>query len=595
MKNFPGTNLVYLIRHVWRYAEADRTRICTFYVMLLCANVILSFQPLVLARLINTAQQGGEDASHKIVLLSLLYGAVTLGFWGLHGPARLIERRVAFNASRAFIANLYRMVTEMPLRWHQDHHSGSTINRIRKAERALFSFAQAQFVVIQILVRFSASTILLAVYSVPVAVVSLLSSVLIAFVIRRFDRELIPQVRKTNEAEHHLSAALYDYIGNIVTVLTLRMQGNTSEEIQARYERIKLPFWREITINEWKWGSISLLLIIVQVSIVGIYIVVHLESGHVIEVGAVVAIFQYLLTIMQQFFQGSQTFEQLLYQSIDVHGVDPLIADHARLAVMRRSSEIRAWKEIQIENLIFTHHEGDDAFHHLHNVNVKIKAGQKIAFIGASGSGKTTFLTLLRGLYNAQNVRLSIDGEVFSSLMPLAGFATLIPQDSEVFENTVRYNLTLGTHVPEEIIDRALSIAAFDSVLPKLPRGIDTDIRERGVNMSGGQKQRLALARGLIAAQDSLLLLLDEPTSSVDPATEGVIFDRLFKFFADKTIITTVHRLHLLPRFDHIVLMQNGEIVEQGDFSELLARQGAVARVWLSHLAQVDINHKEIQ
>jgi ABC-type multidrug transport system fused ATPase/permease subunit len=164
-----------------------------------------------------------------------------------------------------------------------------------------------------------------------------------------------------------------------------------------------------------------------------------------------------------------------------------------------------------------------------------------------------------------------------------------VPQDSEVFENTVRYNLTFGTRVPENIIRQALAMSAFDEVLPKLPHGIDTDIRERGVNMSGGQKQRLALARGLIAAQHSSLLLLDEPTSSIDQITEGVIFDRIFRAFADKAIIATVHRLHLLPRFDHIILMENGAIVEQGDFTTLLARQGLFARLWLKHLGQVEV------
>jgi ATP-binding cassette subfamily B protein len=326
-----------------------------------------------------------------------------------------------------------------------------------------------------------------------------------------------------------------------------------------------------------------------QVGIVGCYIAWHMSSEHAIAIGSVVAIFQYLLTIMQQFFQGSMTFEQLLYQSIDVHGVDSLIADHARLAEKRETGTWREWKEIRIDDLAFTHHEGEDAMHHLHNISLRMAAGQKIAFIGSSGSGKTTLLTLLRGLYDAQHVSVSIDEEVFNTLTPLSGFTTLIPQDSEVFENTVRYNLTLGIRVPDEIIERALSISTFDEVLPKLPMGIETDIRERGVNMSGGQKQRLALARGLIAAEDSSLLLLDEPTSSVDSATESAIFDRLFTHFAAKTIIASVHRLHLLPRFDHIVMMQNGEIVEQGEFAELLARQGAFARVWLAHLARVDI------
>ena len=96
-----------------------------------------------------------------------------------------------------------------------------------------------------------------------------------------------------------------------------------------------------------------------------------------------------------------------------------------------------------------------------------IRAGQKIALVGSSGSGKTTLLTLLRGLYDAQNVALSVDGDIFTTLAPLSGFTTLVPQDSEVFENTVRYNLTLGIRVPEVVVHQAVSTAAFDEVLPR--------------------------------------------------------------------------------------------------------------------------------
>ncbi|MDE1900855.1 MAG: ABC transporter ATP-binding protein [Alphaproteobacteria bacterium] len=589
MTRIPGGNLVFLVRMVWRYAGDQRRALALAYGLFLAANIALAFQPVILAQLIDTAQRGGANFLPHIVALSVLYGGISFVFWGLHGPARVIERRAAFQASRRFVAMLYQTVTELPLRWHQDHHSGNTINRIRKAEKALFTFGQAQFVPLQIIVRFTASTAMLALFSPWVAAISVAASLAILAVVRHFDKTLIPLVKKTNDAEHHLSSALYDYIGNIVTVLTLRMQGNTGAEIQSRYEGIKEPFWREQVVNEYKWGSMSLLQITAQAAIVGGYIAVTVAKGDAAALGAAVAIFQYLQIIMQQFFQGSLTFEQILTQSIDVRGIDGLVADHARLVAQHPPVAPRPWRIIAIDNLNFTHDEGVDALHHLRGVSLSLRAGQKIALVGSSGSGKTTLLTLLRGLYDAQSVALTIDGEAFSSLMPLSGFTTLIPQDSELFENTVRYNLTLGTKTSEATVRQALHIAAFDEVLPKLPRGIDTDIRERGVNLSGGQKQRLALARGLIAARQSSLLLLDEPTSSVDQMTEGLIFDRLFRDYADKTIVASVHRLHLLPRFDHIVLMRDGVVVEQGDFTGLLARQGEFARLWLAHLAQVEV------
>ena len=577
-----GNMYLFLARTAWRYAEAARSRMALIYALFIVANIIVAFQPVVLAQIINTAQTGGPGAMHKTMMWSIAYAALSLSFWFFHGPARVIERRLAFTVFSNFVRSLYRKVTEMPLRWHQDHHSGDTINRINKAGRALFTFTQTQFVVIQSVVRLVISFAMLVWYSWWVALVSIITSALIMLIVRRFDRVLIPLVRKTNEREHHLNAGLYDYIGNIMTVLTLRLQSDTAAEIDRRFDAIKSSLWPEAVLNEGKWWAANFLLVLVQAGIVGGYVAIHLWQGEILAMGSVVAIFQYLFIIMQLFFQGMVTYEDLMYRQIDVRGVEKLIEEHARLAQMPTvaANIVRSWSEIRIDGLTFTHQEGEDALHTLRDIDLTISARQKIALIGESGSGKTTLLALMRGLYDAQQVQLAIDDLSYRSLTPLAGFTTLVPQDSEIFENTVYYNLTLATDVREDVVKQALSISTFDDVAAKLPQGIWTDIRERGVNLSGGQKQRLALARGLVAARGSSLLLLDEPTSSVDLPTEAVIFDRLFAAFADKAIVASVHRLHLLPRFNHICFMQSGVITEQGSFAELLDKCGAFHKLW---------------
>jgi ABC-type multidrug transport system fused ATPase/permease subunit len=589
MKPLSKNMFVYMAQVAWRHAGVERSRMVLFYTMLVFANIALSCQPLVLAQIINTVQKNAPDALHEAIKWSVLYGSLIVVFWSLHGPARVVERRFAFNVYRDFVSSLYRKVTEMPLRWHQDHHSGGTINRVNKAGKAVFLFTQEQFVIIQTAIRFIASLAMLAYYSWWVAGISVAVSVVIVATIRLYDKTLLPLIRTTNERDHHLNAALYDYIGNIVTVLTLRLQSNTGDEIARRFDMMRPSFWKETMLNEVKWGTISMMLNIVQAAIVGLYVGVHLWSGKPLVIGTVVAIFQYLLIISQMFFQATLSYEQLMYRHTDARGVDGLIEDHERLADVVATDYGRQWKNIHISGLNFTHLEGEDVLHHLRNVSLNIAAGQKIALIGGSGSGKTTLLTLLRGLYEAQHVRLMLDDDTYESLLPLAGFTTLVPQDSEIFENTVLYNLTLGTDVSEATLQQAMTITTFADVAPKLPEGIYTDIRERGVNLSGGQKQRLALARGLVAARNSSLLLLDEPTSSVDLPTEGIIFDRLFAAFADKAIVASIHRLHLLPRFDMIGLMKDGVIIEQGSFPELIARQGEFYNLWQHHLAQSNV------
>ena len=577
-----------MVRTAWQNAGERRPRMALAYALFIAANLILSLQPVALAYIINAAQQGGEEGMNKALHGALFYAGITVAFWILHGPARVMERRTAFVIYRNFVTSLYAKVTQMPLRWHQDHHSGGIINRVNKAGKALFTFSQDQYVIIQVIARVIASMAAMIYYSWWVALLSITSSFIILNSIRFFDRRLRPLVQITNEREHHLSAGLYDYIGNIITVLTLRLQGNTNAEIGHRYDEMKPSFWREVVINEQKWGVINFLLIFTQAGIVCLYVMLSMRSGKAIALGSVVAVFQYLQNVNMQFFAGTLAYGQLLYHHTDVRGADGLLADHAALVTTQKVIEPRAWQTLSIANLSFRHEEGQDALHTLRHVNFSIKTGQKVALIGSSGSGKTTLLTLLRGLYETQGGTLHLDETAFDTLAPLSSFTSLVPQDSEIFENTVRYNLTLGTNVPDAVLNAALHITTFEDVAPKLPHGLDTDIRERGVNLSGGQKQRLALTRGLIAAWDASLLLLDEPTSSVDLPTEAAIFDRMFATLANKAIVASIHRLHLLPRFDHIIFMRDGMVVEQGSFPELMIAHGEFHHLWQHHLAHAE-------
>jgi ABC-type multidrug transport system fused ATPase/permease subunit len=158
--------------------------------------------------------------------------------------------------------------------------------------------------------------------------------------------------------------------------------------------------------------------------------------------------------------------------------------------------------------------------------------------------------------------------------------AVLVPQEPEIFESTVRTNLTLGIARSDEAIARACDIACLAPVLGALPGGLDAAISERGANLSGGQRQRLALARGLLAASRASLILLDEPTSSIDPVTEARIYDGVLAAVPDACVVSSIHRLHLLPRFDSIVLLHAGRVVDTGKLDDLLARQPLFQEMW---------------
>src|SRR5581483_4700989 len=173
----------------------------------------------------------------------------------------------------------------------------------------------------------------------------------------------------------------------------------------------------------------------------------------------------------------------------------------------------------------------------------------------------TTFLKILRDLYHPKTLKLNIDGKkITDGFYAISDSISLITQDPEIFATTIRENITLGVEYTDEHLKVFTDMARFSDIVERLPKGLESSIVEKGVNLSGGEKQRLALARGLLASVNKDIILLDEPTSSVDFQNELEIFKNIFEGFPKQTIISSVHRLHLLSLFDMVYFFEDGKI-----------------------------------
>jgi ATP-binding cassette, subfamily B, bacterial len=280
-------------------------------------------------------------------------------------------------------------------------------------------------------------------------------------------------------------------------------------------------------------------------------------------------------------------YSDLVRMDTDVRGIQPILNDIKRLAHLPQGeATARQWHILDVNNLVF-HHGSDERGKIFNQIDFSVKRGEKIALIGTSGGGKSTLLNLLSGLYTPTHVELKIDGFAFETLEPLQTITTLIPQDPEIFENTILFNITMDLPTEEAEVRHVVKLAGFSDVLEALPNGLETDIREKGLNLSVGQKQRLALARGLFAARFSSLILMDEPTSSVDLTTEKAILSGVINAFPEAAMIVSLHRLHLLPKFDKVIMISKGEVLASGPLPELLNNPGPVRDLWLSYQDEV--------
>ena len=222
--------------------------------------------------------------------------------------------------------------------------------------------------------------------------------------------------------------------------------------------------------------------------------------------------------------------------------------------------------EIAIKNLSFQYNQHSI----LQNLNMVIHPGEKIALVGSSGSGKTTFIELLLGLLKYDQGSIQIDGRELKEikLNNFYGNVSYISQEAPIFDGTIKENLVYNQSSHwEEIYDALGKVELLDTV-NKMDQGIDTVIGERGMTLSGGERQRLALARLWFQKND--IVILDEATSALDNITEEKVMNQVMKLLADKTVVAVAHRLSSVKEFDRILVFQNGEIVEQGTFAELL-------------------------
>jgi len=573
-----------LIRTVWQNGQPWRLAIVGYYCAYVIAQASLGLSPYALGRTIDVLQHFAPGRLSEVVLWLSVGVIVLLVFWLLHGPARIKERVVAMKIEQAMRLRLYKQLTQLPLKWHQDHHSGNIITRLNRASKALHRFAEDQFIYVEVIIKFLVSIGFLLWISLPVGLLSLAVCVLNAYVILLFDRRLIPLYREQNEIDNQVGATLFDYISNITTILTLRLGEFTRAHLSQRIMAIWPYFRKDVVLNEVKWFSMGMLLSVTQAAILIGYIVYNLHAADAIMIGVVVMIFRYQWDLTDVFYNLSANYSELVRMDTDVKGLQPILDDIAQFAHEPQGESLaRQWHTFTITDLIFHHTDNTRHEKNFDQLSFTVKRGEKIALIGASGGGKSTLLNLLRGLYATNHVELTIDGIAFDTLEPLQAITTLIPQDPEIFENTLAFNITMDVTSTPEDIDRAVQLAGFSTVLATLPMGLATDIREKGVNFSVGQKQRLALARGLFAARFSSVILMDEPTSSVDLPTEKAILSGVIDAFPEATMIVSLHRLHLLPKFDRIIMLSDGKIVADGSTMVLLSQPGSVYDLWQAY------------
>lgn len=566
---------------MWRHSKGRRLTVAIYLTLSVLAIGVQLALPLVMAQLMDNLQAlSGTALAHETRHLLSIHVALGFLFWFLHGPSRALEVGIAFQIKHAFQEWLMKRVTRLPMSWHKNHHSGSIIDGIARAVTALGEFCEGGFELLQMATRFLGAIAMLVWFAPGIGLGMLGIAVLVGLVILAFDRYLVPKYEQLNLAYTRVAAAIQDYLTNISTVLSLRLGNRVVSEISSRTMTNYRLYHGNNMVNELKWFATSRLIDVAQAGFL-LYLILSVPQGA--EVGKVYAVSEYLKMLGEVFLTFTWKYGRVVSQSTRVRGVAYIEEDFDRLIGQTATAGLPGdWKELEIKNLQFSFEasQSDEETPHRAIVDLEsltLRRGRSYAVIGESGSGKSTFLSLLRGLHQpARQPEVSVDGEKLPhGLHHVNHHTTLIPQHPEIFGDTIRFNVTVGIPCPDERVVEALELAHLGKVLQRLPEGLETNIAEKGVNLSGGERQRLALARGIFfeAEIHSDLLLLDEPTSSVDATNERLIYSKLLERFSDKCILSALHKFHLLPLFDEVLVFEEGRLTHSGSAQAYLKRR----------------------
>jgi ATP-binding cassette subfamily B protein len=403
------------------------------------------------------------------------------------------------------------------------------------------------------------------------------------------------RIRRTmNENDSDAQSKAVDSLLNYETV---KYFGNEAHEAArfdaawARFERAAVK--SQVTLNMLNLGQATIMAL-------GLAVVMLLAAEGVkdgsMTVGKFVLVNTYLMQLYQPLNMLGFVYREIRQGLTDMEQMFRLLALGQEVADVPGAPALVAPKtgpagEVVFEDVRFGY---DEARGVLRGVSFRVPAGGSLAVVGPTGAGKSTINRLLFRFYDATGGRVLIDGQDIRGVTQdsLRAAIGVVPQDTVLFNDTIRYNIAYGRiGASQEQIEHAARLAQVHDFVMRLPEGYDTKVGERGLKLSGGEKQRVAIARTIL--KDPRILVLDEATSALDTGTEQEIQAALKAVAAHRTSITIAHRLSTVVDADQIIVLDHGRVAERGTHAELLAQNGMYARMWAMQAEQQEGGRQE--
>lgn len=546
------------------------------------SDVARLYPPYAFAAIVTLlAAQSGIEASMPAITRFLAFTAVA---FTIHIVCResakfmgfQVSERVGLDAQVRTIGHLF----SLDLSWHERENSGNKLKRMQKGGQGLEEILRICIVnLIEVTVNFVGIIVIIALFDLRISIVLLCFMAIYYALSTMLIRRAVRMEQVVSVEEEQLQGIAFESINNIRSVKVLGMAVPLLQRIRRQAALLfasirKRIFWyrtRDLVLvvygRTFFLGSVT-------------FVIWSILHGRY-EVGFLVLYAQYFDKLWENIDEISRVTQNFMVAKVGVSRMMDIL--HEPIGIDTESGKAsfpKEWDSIEIRNLTFSYVPDRPV---LKNLSFTIKRGEKIGIVGVSGAGKSTLFKVLLKEHERYGGEILIGSQPLRSISRSSFFkkTAVVLQDTEVFNFSLRDNITIANTDAaknEELLTRSIGIAHVQDFMKKLPEGIETFIGEKGVKLSGGEKQRVGIARAVFKEPE--ILFLDEATSHLDLESEENIQDSLHRFFRSVTAVVIAHRLSTIKEMDRILVLEHGTIIESGTFEELFAKKGRFFELW---------------
>ncbi|HLD07908.1 MAG TPA: ABC transporter ATP-binding protein [Candidatus Peribacterales bacterium] len=575
----PATNRE-ILRFVWHYVRKSRLTLAVMLVLLVLSTGLDVIKPFFYKEIVDGIANGATATPSSfqyltwMVVLAIGCGAVHLT---LHELASRLLGTIVTRTMKEAHSDVFAHTQRLSTQFHVNAFAGSTSRKIGRGTDALESMInRVWFNFLPLLLLTIGFVIVFAFFSPPLGIAMVGGMILFTGVAVVLNLRYAKRQTWTDEQDTKVTASMVDAFTGNATVKSFGKEHFEDERhggVLREWMRRFWLLWRMGNFHVWiLFMLISVIELAIMLLAVWMWYIGRFTPGDFILVSAYIGrLWGYMFDIgdnVRQYLQASAHVQEM----VGLYHTPLAVSDPSKAIILRVPRGAITFRDV-----IFSYER--TAAPVFKNFSMDIEAGEKIALVGHSGGGKSTFVKLLQRLYDVQSGRITIDGQDIAEItqQSLRQAIGLVPQDPILFHRSLAENIAYGKpHASiESIMDVARKAHAHEFI-EKFPKGYDTLVGERGIKLSGGERQRVAIARAILA--DTPILILDEATSSLDSLSEKYIQEALEFLMRGRTTIVIAHRLSTIKKVDRILVIEHGEIVEEGTHSALIRKEGGVYR-----------------